>query len=618
MGIGSMAGLLFTAFSVLAPTCARAASPIERIDPPSWWIGFANPELTLLVHGRGVGALTPMVRYPGVRLVSATPLENPNYLALKLIVEPTALPGSVPIRFSRRGAAVAEYDYPLNMRRSGSRERKGFDEGDVIYLAMPDRFANGDPSNDHPPGTLDRVDRAARGARHGGDLAGIEHHLDYLQSMGFTQLWLTPVLENAQPQYSYHGYSITDHYRVDPRYGTNENLRALSAAARARGIGLIGDVVVNHIGSGHWWTRDPPSPTWINGDGSQRTNHAHTSVQDPHAAEADRQRFTRGWFSPTMPDLNTQDPWLATYLIENALWWIEYADLSGLRMDTYSYSDKAFMADFTGRVMAEYPNFNIVGEEWRNDPAMTSYWQRGKQNTDGYASQLPSLMDFPVMGALIAALTEPETGQTGLTSLYERLGDDFLYPNSRNLVVFADNHDTERLFTLVGRDYNLWRIAVTLVATARGIPEFTYGTEILMANDPPRDDGDIRRDFPGGWAGDTVDAFTGRGLGTGPSTARNYLRALLNWRKTSRAARFGNLTQYVPDNGVYVYFRHFDNESVMVAINKGTQPAQLALGRFRESLPRGASARDAISGAPVTLLDELTLEPRSALVLDIR
>ena len=613
-----MTGLVFTAFTALALSDAAAASPIDRIDPPSWWIGFENPELTLLIHGRGVGELTPTVRYPGVRLISATPLENPNYLALKLIVEPSALPGSIPIKFTRQGAAVAEYAYPLKQRRAGSRDRKGFDEGDVIYLVMPDRFANGDPTNDHPAGTLDRVDRAARGARHGGDLAGVAQHLDYLQAMGFTQLWMTPVLENAQPQYSYHGYSITDHYRVDPRYGTNEDLRALSAAARERGIGLVGDVVVNHIGSGHWWMRDPPSPTWINGDGSSRTNHAHTSVQDPHAAEIDRQRFTRGWFSPTMPDLNTTNPWLATYLIENALWWIEYADLSGLRMDTYSYSDKRFMADFTGRVMAEYPQFNIVGEEWRNDPAMTSYWQRGKQNVDGYASQLPSLMDFPVMSALLAALTEPETGQTGLTSLYEKLGDDFLYPNPSNLIVFADNHDTERLFTLVGHDYSLWRIAVTVVATTRGIPEFTYGTEILMANTPPRDDGDIRRDFPGGWVGDAIDAFTGQGLGAEPRAAQAYVRALLNWRKSSRAARFGNLKQYAPDNGVYVYFRHLGTDSVMVAVNKGAEPAHLDLARFRESLARGAPARDAITGAAVTLLDELTLEPRSVRVLEIR
>ena len=613
-----MAGSLFGALALLTLIDARAATPIERIDPPSWWIGFDNPELVLLVHGGGVGSLTPTLEYPGVRLAGSAGLANPNYLSLTLVIDPTAEPGVVPLKFRRNGAIVATYAYPLAPRRAGSRERKGFSEDDAIYLAMPDRFANGDPANDHPPGTLDRVDRRARGARHGGDLAGVIKHLDYLQAMGFTQLWLTPLLENAQPEYSYHGYSITDHYRVDPRYGRNEDVKTLSAAARVRGIGLIGDIVVNHIGSKHWWMSDPPSPDWINGDGAVRTNHAHTAVQDPHAAEADRERFTRGWFSPTMPDLNTTNPMLAAYLIEHAIWWVEYADLAGLRIDTYSYSDKRFMAAFTRRVMAEYPNFNIVGEEWRNDPAMTSYWQAGKQNRDGYASYLPSLMDFPVMSALLGALTMPDSYQSGLTALYEKLGDDFLYPNPRNLVVFADNHDTERLFTLLGRDYDLWRIAIAFVATTRGIPELTYGTEILMANDPPKDDGDIRRDFPGGWAGDAVDAFSGRGLSTQALAAQHYVRTLLNWRKTSPAARRGELTHYAPENGAYVYFRHLDGETVMVALNKGTEPARLDLARFREQLPRGATARDVIADTGVTLLDELWLAPRSALVLDIR
>ncbi len=617
-GVKLMAGSVLGALLLLVQPSAGAATPIERVDPPSWWIGFQNPELVLLVHGRGVGKLTPTVEYPGVRLIGSSALPNPNYLSVTLSIDAAAHPGAVPLKFRRGGATVAEYSYPLAARRAGSGERKGFGEDDVIYLVMPDRFANGDPSNDHPAGTVDRVDRSARGARHGGDIAGIAKHLDYLQSMGYTQLWLTPVLENAQPDYSYHGYSITDHYRVDPRYGSNAELRALSIAARARGIGLIGDVVVNHIGSKHWWMADPPAPDWINGDGALRTNHAHTAIQDPHATEVDRQRFTRGWFSPTMPDLNTTNPWLAAYLIEHAIWWVEYADLAGLRMDTYSYSDKGFMAAFTRRLMTEYPNFNIVGEEWRNDPAMTSYWQAGKQNPDGYASYLPSLMDFPVMSALVGALTTPDSWQSGLTALYEKLGDDFLYPNPRNLVVFADNHDTERLFTLLGRDYDLWRMALAFVATTRGIPELTYGTEVLMANDPPKDDGDVRRDFPGGWAGDPIDAFSGRGLAAQASAAQQYVRTLLNWRKTSAAARRGDLRHYAPENGAYVYFRHVDGETVMVALNKGTASVRLDLARFRECLPRGVSARDVLAGTQLTLLDELELAPRSALVLDIR
>lgn len=573
----------------------------------------------LLVHGRDVSTLEASIDYPGVRLAKSTRLESPNYLALSLVIEAAAEPGSIPIRFSRAGRPVARYDYRLEARRVGSRERRGFDQRDVIYLVMADRFANGDARNDHPAGTSDRVDRSAPGARHGGDLAGIAAHLDYLAGMGYTQLWLTPVLENAQPQYSYHGYAITDHYRVDPRYGSNDELKRLSAAAKSHGIGLIGDIVVNHIGSKHWWMSDLPSASWINGSAAMPwTNHMHTSIEDPHSAQVDRERFTRGWFDSMMPDLNTTDPWLASYLIQQALWWIEYADLSGLRMDTYSYSDKAFMAAFTQRVMSEYPMFNIVGEEWRYDPAMVAYWQAGRQNRDGYVSYLPSLMDFPVMNALLGALTVPDSWQGGLPGLYERLGDDFLYPNPANLVVFGDNHDTDRLFTALGRDYDLWRMAITFIATTRGIPELTYGTEILMANNPPKDDGDVRRDFPGGWPGDSVNAFTGQGLAPEAAAAQNFLRTLLTWRKTAPALHDGDLRHYAPENGVYVYFRHAAGETVMVAINKSGAAATLDLARFRESLPRGVTGRDVISGESVMLDDRLTVAARSSQVIDIR
>ncbi len=614
----------FAALSTLmllaaARATLAATDPIERIDPPSWWIGFEEPRLELLVHGKGVASLDARIDYPGVRLAATTRLESPNYLVLTLQVEPSAHPGSVPIRFSREGKPVAERLYPLAARRAGSRERRGFDSRDVIYLIMPDRFANGDPHNDHPPGTTDTVDRAQHGARHGGDLAGVAAHLDYIADMGFTQVWLTPVLENAQPKYSYHGYAITDHYRVDPRFGTNADYARLSGAARDHGLGLIADIVVNHIGSKHWWMSDLPSKDWINGDVNLPwTNHAHSSIMDPHAAQVDRDRFTRGWFDSMMPDLNTTNPWLAAYLVQHALWWIEYADLSGLRMDTYSYSDKQFMADFTGRVMREYPHLNIVGEEWRYDPAEVSYWQAGKQNRDGYRSNLPSLMDFPVGFALLGALTQADSWRSGLDALYSVLGDDFLYPNPNNLVVFADNHDTDRIFTMLGRDYELWRMAMVFVASTRGVAEYTYGTEILMANNPPKDDGDVRRDFPGGWPGDDVDAFSGRGLDPPAAKAQQFLRTLLNWRKGSPAAQFGELRHYAPTDGVYVYFRHLDRETVMVVLNKGTKDATLDLGRFRESLARGVSGRDVLSGTTLQLDDSLTVPARGVRLIDVR
>jgi len=617
-GAAAFGAVLLLAFAGAARAGA-AAGPVERVDPPSWWVGFASPELQLMVHGPGVAALVPSLDYRGVRLAAVTRAESPNYLFLKLVIDPGAAPGKVPIVFRRDGRVVARHDYPLAPRRPGARDRKGFDASDVIYLAMPDRFANGDPANDAPPGTLDHVDRRDGSARHGGDLAGILAHLDYLERLGITQLWLTPVLENAQPKFSYHGYSITDHYRVDPRYGSNEDYRALAGAARARGIGLIADVVINHIGSHHWWMADLPARDWLSGGGSRAlTNHAHTTVQDPYAAEIDRQRYIDGWFSPEMPDLHPMNALLGTYLIQNAIWWIEYADLSGLRVDTYSYTDKRFMAAFTERVLSEYPRLNIVGEEWRGDPAVVAYWQAGKANADGYVSHLPSLMDFPLQGALLRGLTLKDSWQGGFPALYERLADDFLYADPRNLVVFADNHDTDRLYAELGRDDALWRMAMVYVATMRGIPQILYGTEVLMANDRPGDDGDKRRDFPGGWPGDAVDAFSGRGLEPAVAAAQQFLRTLLTWRKGAPAVHHGSLRHYVPEDGVYVYFRALGAETVMVALNKGTAAARLDLARFRESLPRGAVGRDVLSGARVELNDELTVAPRSALLLDIR
>lgn len=605
--------------------CAGAAralgapAAIERIDPPSWWVGFESPELQLMVHGAGAAELVPSLEYPGVRLATVTRAESPNYLFLNLVIGRDAAPGRVPIVFRRNGRVVARHDYPLEARRAGARDRRGFDASDVIYLVVPDRFANGDPANDQPAGTLDHVDRRDGFARHGGDLAGVAGHLDYLERLGVTQLWLTPVLENAQPKFSYHGYAITDHYRVDPRFGSNEDYRALGRAARAHGLGLIADVVVNHIGSHHWWMADLPARDWISGDGSRAlTNHMHSSVQDPHAAEVDRRRYIDGWFSAEMPDLHPMNPLLGTYLTQNAIWWIEYADLSGLRMDTYSYSDKRFMAAFTQAVMSEYPRLNIVGEEWRDDPALVAYWQAGKLNPDGYASHLPSLMDFPLEGALLRGLKGKDGPNGGLATLYERLGDDFLYPDPRRLVVFADNHDTDRVYTELGRDDALWRMAMVFVATTRGIPQLTYGTELLLANDRLGDDGDRRRDFPGGWPGDAADGFSGRGLAPGAAAAQEFLRTLLNWRKRAPAVHAGALKHYAPVDGVYVYFRQLGSETVMVALNKGTAPVRLDLSRFRESLARGAVADDVLGGGRVELVDTLELAPRSARVLDMR
>jgi glycosidase len=601
---------------------ARTLPAIERLEPESWWIGFRHPELQLLVHGDHVAALAPQLDYPGVRLLGTERVDNPNYLFVNLSVDPDTSPGHFAIRFLRAGHEVARREFTLRARAPGSADRRGFAAADAIYLVVPDRFANGNVQNDVVPGYADdQVNRADGFARHGGDIQGIIDHLDYIRDLGFTQLWSTPLLENNQPRFSYHGYAITDHYRIDPRFGSNEDYARLSHEAAARGIGLIMDMVVNHIGGQHWWMRDLPSHDWINDGGRfSPTNHLHISKQDPYAAQVDKDAFVDGWFSPGMPDLNQRNPLLATYLIQNALWWIEYAGLSGIRMDTYPYSDSQFMANWSARVMEEYPHFNIVGEEWNENPAIVSYWQADKVNANGYVSHLPTLMDFPTEEVLAPALRAAETpaGHSGLRQLYEVLSLDFLYPHPSQLVVFADNHDTDRIYTRVDLDFDLFRMAMVYIATVRGTPQLLYGTELLLANDRPGDDGDRRRDFPGGWRDDRVNGFTGAGLGAAQQRAQQFIRTLFQWRRTCAAVRDGRMLHYLPADGVYVYFRVTESERVMVVLNKNAATTQLDLSRFGEVLRPADVGRDIFSGQEVMLDRQLSLAPRSALVLDIR
>ncbi|XHS76593.1 glycoside hydrolase family 13 protein [Burkholderiaceae bacterium UC74_6] len=606
---------------ILALACiagpARAGAPIERIEPPNWWAGMSHRGLQLMVHGEQVGTLSARIQAPGVKLVSQRAADSPNYLFLQLELAPSVKPGRVAIDFMREGRVVATESYELRARAAGSAQRKGFDTADAVYLVVPDRFANGDPSNDDIPATHERPNRADPGGRHGGDLAGVIAHLDYMQRMGFTQLWLTPVEANDQDHYSYHGYAITDFYRVDPRLGTNADYLKLAAQAKDRGIGLIHDIVLNHIGNQHWWMADLPMRDWINhGKHYEQTNHAHIAALDPHAAKRDRESFTAGWFVDTMPDLNQRQPLLAEYLIQNTIWWIESAGLAGIREDTFSYAEKPFLAQWTRRVLAEYPKLTLVGEEMSDDAAMVAYWQRGARNRDGYDAGMPSMMDFPVQGALRAALTTPEGHQRGLYELYAAMAHDAFYPDAARLTLFAGNHDRSRIFAALDGDLALQRIALAFVATAPRIPQFFYGDEIALRGPKEQDDGLLRADFPGGWAGDAVDAFTGRGLAPELAELQSWLARLLNWRKTSAAIAQGRMTQYVPQEGSYVFFRHTPG-LVMVAINRRDQPLTLDLSRFDEVLPQaGVTATDVTSGRRIELNGSLTLPPKSVLVLD--
>jgi glycosidase len=602
----------------LAANAAFAAERIERIEPASWWVGMKDERLQLLVHGSQVATLQPRLQYPGVTLVGVERVENPNYLFVNLRVAPGAKPGTVRIDFLDGPRKVASRKYVLHARAPGSADRAGFGPQDTIYLITPDRFANGDPSNDTIKG-MEAPDRSKPLGRHGGDLEGITQHLDYLAGMGYTQLWLNPVVENDMPQASYHGYAITDFYRIDPRFGTNEDYRRLSVEARKRGIGLIKDIVLNHCGSGHWWVRDLPAKDWLNHEGRfVVTTHVREALQDVHAAEADRRAFADGWFVESMPDMNQRNPFLATYLIQNSIWWVEYAGLSGIRVDTYSYSDRAFLTEWSRRLTEEYPRLNIVGEEWSSSPELVSYWQRGGKPHDGYVSYLPSLFDFPLQDAIAKGLVEPEGWGTGLRRIYRVVAADHVYADPYNLVTFHDNHDMSRMLTAVGERQDLNRMALALTLTMRGIPQVFYGTEVLMSNQGTEDHGIIRSDFPGGWAGDAKNAFTGQGLTDAERAMQDYTRKLLQWRRTAPAIRDGKLTQFVPIDGVYVYFRHNAAQKVMVIVNNNDDARTVETARFREVIGAATNGTDVMSKQAYVLAAGIVAPARSATILELQ
>ena len=601
-----------------APALAQAQSAV-RVEPPFWWTGFRDGGLQLMLSGEGVGELTPKLRYPGVSVRRVRRADSPNYLFVYLDLAASTRPGRFDIALSGNGREFA-VPYRLLEKSPSPSHAKGFSSADAIYLITPDRFANGDLDNDSRADLGDVLDRSQPGARHGGDLRGIARRLDYIADMGFTAIWLNPVLENRMPDHSYHGYATTDFYRVDPRYGSNEDFRELARAAKRRGIGVIMDVIVNHAGDRHPWLDDMPTTDWINFAGRYvQTNHEHITVQDPYAADSDRRGFADGWFVASMPDLNQRNPLLGDYLIQNALWWIEYLGLAGIRMDTYPYPDKNFMSRWNRRVFLEYPDFNVVGEEWSGNPAIVSYWQRGKKNRDGYVSGLPSLMDFPLHSALVSALRgEAPPDQDRWLPLYRGLANDFQYPDPSRLVVFADNHDMSRVFTQLNGDYALLKMALTYLATTRGTPQFYYGTEVLMGNPDSADHGVIRSDFPGGWRADVRNAFTGVGMPRQALRAQAFVRRLLRWRKKQPVIHRGQLTHYLPKKNVYVYFRYDDTDQVMVAMNRNARRVALGTRRFRERLGGYTHATDPFLAQRYALDQPLPMPPRSALVLQMR
>jgi glycosidase len=608
---------------LLLPMLLQAQTAgISRIDPPNWWTGFKNRNFQLMIYGRDIGKTT--LRLSGGRpgeliLKTVHRVNSANYLFADFQMALNAKPAMYTLSFTMNGKEVASARYELKARRNGSAGRKGFDAGDVIYLIMPDRFSSGDTANDNIPGMKEKADRGKPDCRHGGDIRGIRNHLDYISDLGVTALWMTPLLENDQPTYSYHGYSITDHYKVDPRFGTNEDYAELGEAVHSRGMKLIMDMVFNHCGSEHWWMKDLPSPDWINQwPEFTRSTYRAGSVSDPYVSQRDSTLFSRGWFDKTMPDLNQRNPFLANYLIQNSIWWIEFANLDGIRQDTHPYPFKDIMSKWGRRIAEEYPNFNIVSECWMNYPATVAYWQKGSKNLDGYNSCIPSVFDFPLHDAMIQAFSEKEGWNTGILRLYEILSQDFLYPDPANIVTFADNHDVNRFLDTQNDDIRKLKMAMTFMLTTRGIPQIFYGTELLLTTGADKGHGTIRKDVPGGWPGDSRDAFSSQGRTPAENDMYEHVHRLLEFRKSCKALQNGKLTHFIPTDGIYTYFRNDGKSCVMVIMNNNEETKKTGTGNYQEILKHFRSGTEILSGREITDLSSLEIPAKSAIVINLK
>lgn len=603
-------------YEQIAPTGDNFSQ--TRVEPPFWWVGMKRKQLQILIYDDDIKGGEVAINYPGVLLKDIQQVENPNYLFLELEIDETAQPGTFQIIVEKDGEALA-YDYELKERKEGSAARKGIDASDLIYLVMPDRFANGDYNNDsfddmHQWG----INREKPLFRHGGDLLGVMEHMDYIEQLGVTALWLNPVLENDEPFESYHGYAITNHYEVDKRMGNNQQYKALVDLCHERGIQVIKDVVYNHVGDKHWFIEDLPDRNWIHQfDEYTKTSYRAPTIMDPYAAEIDKTIMTDGWFDIHMPDLNQRHPLLATYLIQNSIWWIEYADLDGFRIDTYAYADQEFMAELGKRLQEEYPDFSFFGETWvHGSPIQAQFTQNNNLRAD-YNSYLPGVTDFQIYYAILDALNSPQGWTDGITKVYYTLAKDFLYEAPYRNVIFLDNHDLGRFYSMVGGDMEKFKSGIAFLMTMRGIPMLYYGTEILLSGVGGAFGEAGRKDFPGGWENDPVYKFNTNFLDEQEQEAFEYIKQLANYRKETPALHDGRLKQFIPENGIYAYFREGKEEKVMVIMNMSEKAQNAHTARFREELAGYTKARNIISGQMLSNLDEISLEARQTLILEL-
>ena len=600
-------------------SAAAVSAPASRIDPTFWWVGMKNPKLQLLVYAPGISASTLSLDYPGVTLEGTQKLESPNYLLVNLTISPAARPGQLKLNF--RGNKKTTYLYELRARTTPGDQTKvqGINSSDFIYLLMPDRFANGDPKNDVVRSSrAPRVARDSMYARHGGDLKGIENHFNYLKELGVTAIWPTPVVENDMPKASYHGYALTDFYNVDPRFGTNQDYVSFIQNAHRAGLKVVHDVVLNHIGSNHHLFLDLPAKDWVHQWPTfTRSNYRDAAFNDPHVSKYDREQFGNGWFDTTMPDMNQSNPLVATYIIQNFIWWVEYTGLDAYRIDTYPYSDRKFLMQWGEAVQGEFPTLGVYGEAWVQGTGQQAYFAKNiLPPVDGFKSNLPGVTDFQSQYAINETLTKDAGWTDGVAKLYYALQGDWMYEDAMRNVVFLDNHDVSRFYSVIGEDFAKYKMGLAWLLTTRGIPQLYYGTEVLMKNFS-NPDGLVREDFPGGFAGDKKNYFSAAGR-TGPAgEAFTYVSKLANYRRTHPALHSGKLMQFIPVDGVYTYFRYSDAGTVMVMLNSGKDEKAVDMARFAERTAGFSSGMDVVSGAGVDL-KSVRIPGRTAWVVELR
>lgn len=616
--------LMYFAF---AKACL-AQSPLH-VEPPFWWAGMQHNEVEVMIHAPDAAKYNVETKLPVIKKIAG---DSPNYLFVTIDTRQVFV-NTYEIKMTAAGLPTLTFDFEIKPRVSTSKDRQGFDSSDAIYLIMPDRFANGDPSNDSVDSMEEKANRNEKGGRHGGDIQGIIDHLDYIEDLGATAIWSTPLLADNDKAYSYHTYAQSDLYQIDPRYGSNELYRRLADELHGRDMKLIMDYVTNHWGATHWMMQDLPTATWIHQfddnkgkdyfsvKGYANSSYRQTTQMDPNASEIDKTYAEKGWFVSTMPDLNQSDPLMLNYLIQNTIWWIEYAGLDGLRVDTYSYNEKEGIAAWTQAIMQEYPNFNIVGETWLHDQAQIAYWQKDSPvgAIQSYNTGLPSVMDFTLHDALMSSFNENEQGwDKGAVRLYENFVNDFLYADVENILVFAGNHDTNRINGdgLYNGDLDKYKLAMTLVLTTRGVPQLYYGDEIgMQGNKDTSGDGDIRRDFPGGWKGDVQNAFSN------PNAVQKgyqeFTKKLLNYRKNKPVLHTGKLLQYVPEQNCYVYFRIQDDSRVMVIINNNPEEIELDPSRFAEGTNDRTQGQEILTDASLDLTQPIKIGGKKSMVIDL-